>query len=160
VLAAVRSSCVGNDDGAVKYDRLQEYAKSKGGATECRIWLDKACLDQTDIDGSLSVLPIYLSGGPDASDRGRERAAPPHGRHCHATPPSHPSREGPSRQYRDGRLDSNTDRKPRCRPFLLRQAAKSCLCLPVRATRASLALDPSTFGSRSFAVCGCRLTRC
>lgn len=51
-----------NDDGAVKYDRLQEYAKSKGGATECRIWLDKACLDQTDIDGSLSVLPIYLSG--------------------------------------------------------------------------------------------------
>ena len=47
------------DDGAKKFARLHEHA---WGATEPTIWLDKACIPQTDIDASLAVLPIFLAG--------------------------------------------------------------------------------------------------
>jgi len=47
------------DDGDKKFMRLREHAWD---TSEPTIWLDKACIDQTNIDASLAVLPIFLSG--------------------------------------------------------------------------------------------------
>ena len=47
-----------SDDGTSKFDKLHEWA-----AGEPRlVWLDKACIDQLDIDTSLACLPVYLAG--------------------------------------------------------------------------------------------------
>ena len=53
-----------SDDGAPKYERLCEYAAAReaSGGSPCTLWLDKACIDQGDIDASLSSLPVFLSG--------------------------------------------------------------------------------------------------
>ena len=54
------------DDGAVKYARLHEWAKTDGvrndGAEHPLIWLDKACINQDAIEASLRGLPVFLSG--------------------------------------------------------------------------------------------------
>ena len=39
--------------------RIQEFG---GDDPETLIWLDKACIDQQNIDASLAVLPIFLAG--------------------------------------------------------------------------------------------------
>ena len=49
------------DDGVAKYAALQEWAEEAKIASP-RIWLDKACIDQTNIDASLAALPVFLSG--------------------------------------------------------------------------------------------------
>ena len=57
-----------SDDGGQKHARLCEYSaerEARGGTCSggpCRIWLDKACIDQLNIDASLSSLPVFLSG--------------------------------------------------------------------------------------------------
>lgn len=51
------------DDGASKYTQLCEWAQPFLEKSHTpSIWLDKACIDQNDIDGSLAGLPIFLSG--------------------------------------------------------------------------------------------------
>ena len=47
-----------------KYSALQAWASSfeEKEGREPLIWLDKACIDQDDIDASLACLPIFLSG--------------------------------------------------------------------------------------------------
>lgn len=50
-----------SDDGNVKFDKLQEWAQEMGGG-DLLIWLDKACIDQLNIDRSLSSLPVFLAG--------------------------------------------------------------------------------------------------
>ena len=47
------------DDGVAKFKCLHEWASEAAAKT---IWLDKACIDQNDIDASLAGLPIFLSG--------------------------------------------------------------------------------------------------
>ena len=55
------------DDGTAKYAALHEWMASSAvargetgwGGT---IWLDKACIDQSNIDASLAALPVFLSG--------------------------------------------------------------------------------------------------
>ena len=53
-----------SDDATSKLARLQEYAAEHDRAhgTPCRIWLDKFCIDQEQIDASLACLPVFLSG--------------------------------------------------------------------------------------------------
>ena len=55
-----------SDDGAAKYARLLEWAKTDGvrsdGETHPLIWLDKACIDQSAIELNLMCLPVSLSG--------------------------------------------------------------------------------------------------
>jgi hypothetical protein len=71
-----------SDDGDAKFDRLQEWAAEEGdrrsqthagaarkvtddgngGIVGVTIWLDKACLDQRDIQASLAGLPVFISG--------------------------------------------------------------------------------------------------
>ena len=46
------------DDGNLKYAKLFEYKFASAAPT---IWLDKACIDQGNIEASLSVLPVFLS---------------------------------------------------------------------------------------------------
>ena len=48
-----------SDSGDAKYDELRIWAQSNEGET---IWLDKACIDQQNIDANLMALPIFLSG--------------------------------------------------------------------------------------------------
>ena len=48
-----------SDDGAAKFDALHQWA---GGDGEVLIWLDKACIDQRNIDACLACLPVFLSG--------------------------------------------------------------------------------------------------
>ena len=50
------------DGGAAKHAALCEWAAKQpaGLATTC--WLDKACIDQSDIAGNLLCLPVFLSG--------------------------------------------------------------------------------------------------
>ena len=45
------------DDGARKYSRLAEHSFASGERT---VWLDKACIDQSNIEESLAALPIFL----------------------------------------------------------------------------------------------------
>ena len=51
-----------SDDGSAKYNKLHEWARELGGNDDKLLWLDKACIDQDNIDASLAALPIYLSG--------------------------------------------------------------------------------------------------
>jgi len=46
------------DDGDLKYAKLLEHRFASAAPT---IWLDKACIDQGNIEASLSVLPVFLS---------------------------------------------------------------------------------------------------
>ena len=47
-----------------KYKAFARWAREQEEATgkEMTLWLDKACIDQTNIDQSLACLPIFLSG--------------------------------------------------------------------------------------------------
>ena len=47
-----------SDDGDAKFDTLHKWA----GVRPTRVWLDKACIDQNNIDASLACLPVFLSG--------------------------------------------------------------------------------------------------
>ena len=46
------------DNGELKYAKLLEHKFASAAPT---IWLDKACIDQGNIEASLSVLPVFLS---------------------------------------------------------------------------------------------------
>ena len=55
------------EGGLLKHACIQEYAAEHGNATirgdaRCDVWLDKACIDQSNIDASLAGLPIFLAG--------------------------------------------------------------------------------------------------
>jgi len=47
-----------SDDGSVKFAKLHEWAN---GETRM-VWLDKACIDQLNINDSLACLPVFLAG--------------------------------------------------------------------------------------------------
>lgn len=49
-----------HDDGSFKYAALCEWAETIGAGAN--VWLDKACIDQSDIINNMIALPIYLSG--------------------------------------------------------------------------------------------------
>jgi hypothetical protein len=49
-----------SDEGRPKFNLLCEWAGSE--LDRKRIWLDKACIDQTDVAKSLACLPIFLFG--------------------------------------------------------------------------------------------------
>jgi hypothetical protein len=53
-----------SDDGVAKFECLEEWAEETKAKTgeEVTIWLDKACLDQRDIQASLAGLPVFISG--------------------------------------------------------------------------------------------------
>ena len=55
-----------SDPGAEKYQQLQnwlsEVQRSKATQAPVRRWLDKACIDQSDITANLAALPVFLSG--------------------------------------------------------------------------------------------------
>ena len=54
-----------SDDGSIKYDKMNEWADEVRKAEEVEevlVWLDKACIDQNNIDASLQALPVFLSG--------------------------------------------------------------------------------------------------
>ena len=51
-----------SDDGNLKYEKLHEWAHELGGDGDKLVWIDKACIDQQNIDANLSCLPIFLSG--------------------------------------------------------------------------------------------------
>ena len=51
-----------SDDGRLKHEKVHEWARELGGDDDKLVWLDKACIDQENIDASLAALPIYLSG--------------------------------------------------------------------------------------------------
>ena len=56
-----------SDDGDAKFDRLQEWAAEElkdkeEDKKDVTIWLDKACLNQRDIQASLAGLPVFLAG--------------------------------------------------------------------------------------------------
>ena len=54
-----------SDDGSLKFEALQTWrteVKSRNGGSEPFVWLDKACIDQADIQGNISTLPVFLSG--------------------------------------------------------------------------------------------------
>ena len=53
------------DSGAAKFAVLQRWRAQfveRNGGREPTIWLDKACLDQSNIDASLACLPVFLAG--------------------------------------------------------------------------------------------------
>merc|ERR1712226_404389 len=53
-----------HDDADAKWDALQSW-RFKFKATHKRepyLWIDKYCIDQTNIEASLACLPIYLYG--------------------------------------------------------------------------------------------------
>ena len=51
-----------SDPGDAKYEVLQLWASRDGEGEKSDIWLDKACIDQTNIDANLMALPVFLSG--------------------------------------------------------------------------------------------------
>ena len=55
-----------SDDGDAKFKCLQEWKtkdlKNNKDKKAVTIWLDKACLDQRDIQASLAGLPVFISG--------------------------------------------------------------------------------------------------
>ena len=60
-----RARCIArrrNDDGGLKHGKLLEWAQELGGNDDKLVWLDKSCIDQLNIDASLSCLPVFLSG--------------------------------------------------------------------------------------------------
>ena len=46
-----------SDDGHAKFEKLHEWSGGEGRL----LWLDKACIDQTNIDASLAALPIFIT---------------------------------------------------------------------------------------------------
>ena len=53
------------DPGDQKFEALQEWGdeyRSKHGGKEPLVWLDKACVDQNNIDQALTALPVFLAG--------------------------------------------------------------------------------------------------
>mmetsp|Transcript_40389 Transcript_40389/g.98001 ORF Transcript_40389/g.98001 Transcript_40389/m.98001 type:complete len:566 (+) Transcript_40389:81-1778(+) len=53
-----------HDSGELKWSALQKWARdfqSREGHSPM-VWLDKACIDQSDISANLACLPIFLSG--------------------------------------------------------------------------------------------------
>ena len=53
------------DSGAAKYKMLETWAedyRQKNEGEEPVVWLDKACIDQENIEENLLALPVYLSG--------------------------------------------------------------------------------------------------
>ena len=54
-----------HDNADLKWSMLQEWReefKSINGGREPRLWIDKYCIDQNNIDESLACLPVYLAG--------------------------------------------------------------------------------------------------
>ena len=51
-----------HDAAADKWKALSSWATSRKDAPSTLLWLDKACINQSDIDASLAALPVYLSG--------------------------------------------------------------------------------------------------
>ena len=50
------------DDGDTKFDKLHEWVNARQvKADEWRVWLDKACIADLDLDMSLTCLPVFLS---------------------------------------------------------------------------------------------------
>ena len=103
-----------SDDGSLKFEALQTWrteVKSRNGGSEPFVWLDKACIDQADIQGNISTLPVFLSGcrtllvlaGPTYATRPVVRTASP------ATP-----RARTPAAYLPGRLCTHTSLPPRC----------------------------------------------
>jgi hypothetical protein len=55
-----------SDEGSAKYDGLHEFAaelqaEGKAHVDDVLIWLDKACIDQSNIDEALAGLPVFLA---------------------------------------------------------------------------------------------------
>ena len=53
------------DDGNAKHAQLQVWAqklRAANGGQEPLVWLDKACIDQDNVDANLASLPIFLAG--------------------------------------------------------------------------------------------------
>ena len=50
-----------SDSGTTKFERLQEWAGMHRKSGACNCWLDKACIDQTNIDANLACLPVFLA---------------------------------------------------------------------------------------------------
>jgi len=56
------------DDGNAKFERIGSWTASKrqasgdDGGSPLNCWLDKACIDQENIEANLAVLPVFLSG--------------------------------------------------------------------------------------------------
>jgi len=53
------------DDGNAKHAQLQVWAqklRATNGGQEPLVWLDKACIDQDNIDANLASLPVFLAG--------------------------------------------------------------------------------------------------
>ncbi len=52
-----------HDDGVAKYAQLLAWARKFLELERSpMLWLDKACIDQSDIDANLACLPLFLSG--------------------------------------------------------------------------------------------------
>lgn len=53
------------DDGNAKHAQLQVWAqklRAANGGQEPLVWLDKACIDQDNVDANLASLPVFLAG--------------------------------------------------------------------------------------------------
>ena len=53
------------DPGDQKFEALQEWGdeyRSKHGGKEPLVWLDKACVNQANVDEALTALPVFLAG--------------------------------------------------------------------------------------------------
>ena len=54
-----------SDDGGQKFGALQTWraeVKHRTDGVEPLVWLDKACIDQANIDANIKTLPVFLSG--------------------------------------------------------------------------------------------------
>ena len=54
-----------SDPGDAKHEALQEWGdeyRRKNNGKEPLVWLDKACVDQNNIDSALTALPVFLAG--------------------------------------------------------------------------------------------------
>merc|ERR1712037_90752 len=53
-----------HDDAAAKWEALQSWRQEflADKKREPRVWLDKCCIDQSDIEADLRCLPIFLAG--------------------------------------------------------------------------------------------------
>ena len=80
-----------SDPGGQKFEALQEWGqeyREKNNGKEPLVWLDKACVNQANVDEALTALPVFLAGceelvvlnGPSYSSRLWYAAACPRGR--------------------------------------------------------------------------------
>ena len=54
-----------SDPGGQKFEALQEWGqeyREKNGGKEPLVWLDKACVNQANVDEALTALPVFLAG--------------------------------------------------------------------------------------------------